>query len=95
MAVSARQFKNARAMLPPNVRVIEMSNDDAWMRDCGPNFVINDQTGEVRGVDWIFKSWVAFTFPGTGMTRWRARSWISRASTGIARRSLRGRRTAV
>ena len=63
MAVSARQFKNARAMLPPNVRVIEMSNDDAWMRDCGPNFVINDQSGEVRGVDWIFKSWGGIYFP--------------------------------
>ncbi len=63
MAVSARQFKNARAMLPPNVRVVEMSNDDAWMRDCGPNFVVNDRTGEVRGVDWIFRSWGGIYFP--------------------------------
>jgi len=29
----------------------------AWMRDVGPNFVVNDQTGEVRRVDWIFRSW--------------------------------------
>ena len=57
MCVSARQFKNARATLPPNIRVVEMSNDDAWMRDVGPNFVVNDGTGEVRGVDWIFRSW--------------------------------------
>src|SRR5208283_2576942 len=57
MCVSARQFKNARAMLPPNIRVLEMSNDDAWMRDVGPNFIVNDATGEVRGVDWIFRSW--------------------------------------
>jgi len=57
MLVSARQFKNARAMLSPDIRVIEMSNNDAWMRDIGPNFVVNDQSGEVRGVDWIFRSW--------------------------------------
>lgn len=63
MVVSARQFKNARAMLPSSIRVIEMSNDDAWMRDVGPNFVVNDATGEVRGVDWIFKSWGGIYFP--------------------------------
>ena len=57
MCVSARQYKNARAMLPPHIRVIEMSNDDAWMRDIGPNFVVNDRSGDVRGVDWIFRSW--------------------------------------
>lgn len=57
MCVSARQFKNARAVLPPHIRVVEMSNDDAWMRDVGPNFVVNDRSGEVRGVDWIFRSW--------------------------------------
>jgi agmatine deiminase len=57
MCASERQFKNARAMLPAHIRVVEMSTDDAWMRDCGPNFVVNDATGEVRGVDWIFNAW--------------------------------------
>ena len=57
MCASERQFKNARAMLPAHIRVVEMSTDDAWMRDCGPNFVVNDSTGEVRGVDWIFNAW--------------------------------------
>jgi len=57
VCASQRQFKNARALLPPHIRVVEMSTDDAWMRDCGPNFVVNDATGEVRGVDWIFNAW--------------------------------------
>lgn len=57
MCASQRQFKNARAMLPSHIRVVEMSTDDAWMRDCGPNFVVNDSTSEVRGVDWIFNAW--------------------------------------
>ena len=57
MCVSSWQFENARAMLPDNIRVIEMSNNDAWMRDCGPTFVKNDKTGEVRLVDWDFNAW--------------------------------------
>ncbi|MCL4120508.1 UNVERIFIED_CONTAM: hypothetical protein GTU68_039029 [Idotea baltica] len=40
----------------PNIRVIELSNDDAWARDTGPTFVINKK-GELRGVDWEFNAW--------------------------------------
>lgn len=56
VAVSARQFDNARSMLPDRVRVVELSNDDSWMRDTGPTFVVND-AGDVRGVDWDFNAW--------------------------------------
>ncbi len=53
---SASQYQNARARLPENIRVVEMSNDDAWVRDCGPTFVINDK-GDLRAVDWEFNAW--------------------------------------
>lgn len=56
VAVSARQYDNARSQLPEHVRVVEMSNDDSWMRDTGPTFVVNDE-GDVRGVDWVFNAW--------------------------------------
>lgn len=56
MGVSRQQFVNARRMLPDSVRVIELSHDDAWMRDCGPTFV-SDGHGIVRGVDWNFNAW--------------------------------------
>lgn len=56
VAASRAQYVNARAMLPDAVRVVEISTDDAWMRDVGPTFVVND-AGEVRGVDWIFNAW--------------------------------------
>ena len=56
MLVSAAQYANARAQLPGEVRVVEMSTDDAWCRDCGPTFLKNDK-GEVRGVDWEFNAW--------------------------------------
>ena len=39
-----------------NVRVVEMTSDDAWIRDCGPTFVVNDEGG-VRAVHWHFNSW--------------------------------------
>ena len=56
MGVIHDQFENARAMLPPEVRVVELSNNDAWMRDIGPSFVIDGQGG-VRLVDWVFNAW--------------------------------------
>jgi agmatine deiminase len=56
MGVSRDQFRNARHMLPDAVRVVEMSYDDAWMRDNGPTFVVNDR-GAVRAVDWEFNAW--------------------------------------
>ncbi|RYH10914.1 agmatine deiminase [Tropicimonas sp. IMCC6043] len=56
MAVSAAQWDNARARLPATVRVVEMSTDDAWMRDIGPTFV-TDAKDRRRGVDWEFNAW--------------------------------------
>lgn len=57
MIASGTQYANCRNALPPEIRVVEMSNDDAWVRDCGPTFVKNDKTGEVRGIDWDFNAW--------------------------------------
>jgi len=66
VGVSRQQFLNARRMLTPQagegpgvkhpIRVVEMSYNDAWIRDSGPTFVVNDQ-GLVRGVDWDFNAW--------------------------------------
>ncbi len=56
MCVSKRQYSVAKELLSDNIRVVEMSNDDSWMRDTGPTFVVNDK-GEVRGVDWRFNAW--------------------------------------
>jgi agmatine deiminase len=56
VAASDRQFEHARALLPDPVRVVEVSTDDAWMRDIGPSFVV-DGAGRRRGVDWRFNAW--------------------------------------
>lgn len=56
MAVSDRQFDHCRDSLSPGIRVVEMTTDDAWMRDIGPSFVVDDR-GRRRGVDWRFNAW--------------------------------------
>jgi len=56
VGVSAAQYENARARLSPKIRLVEISSDDAWVRDTGPSFVVNEQ-GQIRGVDWAFNAW--------------------------------------
>ena len=56
VGASAGHFEFARAQLPAHVRVVELSHDDAWMRDVGPTFVTNER-GVRRGVDWRFNAW--------------------------------------
>lgn len=56
MLVNAEQYANAVARLPDEVRVLEVTTNDAWMRDIGASYVVNDQ-GERRGVDWQFNAW--------------------------------------
>lgn len=56
MLVTPEQYETARAMLPPEVRLVEMETDDSWARDVCPTFVRNAE-GTVRGIDWGFNAW--------------------------------------
>lgn len=58
VVVSKAQYSNVLNLIPTNgnARVVEMSNDDSWIRDCGATFVVNDK-GAMRGVDWSFNAW--------------------------------------
>lgn len=56
VGASSAQWANARHMLAPHIRVVEMSTNDAWVRDTGPSFLI-DAKGRRRGVDWRFNAW--------------------------------------
>ena len=72
MLASCEQYQNCRAHLPENIKVIEMSSNDAWCRDVGPTFFVNDQ-GEKRACDWKFNAWGGLVdglyFPWDAMTR--------------------------
>ena len=54
--VNQDQYVNARNMLGPKVRVVEMFNNDSWVRDSGPSFVTNGN-GTIRGIDWGFNAY--------------------------------------
>lgn len=58
VCVNEEDYNNAQALLgaEDNIQVVEMSSDDAWVRDCGPSFVVNDKGG-VRAVHWHFNAW--------------------------------------
>ena len=56
VGVNDDQYENARKLLPDQVEVVEISNNDSWIRDCGATFVKNDQGG-LRAVDWTFNAW--------------------------------------
>lgn len=61
VGVSARQYRNARGMLISAVRVVEMSYDDSWVRDCGPTFLVSRRASldgaTRRAVKWGFNAW--------------------------------------
>ncbi|PAK83568.1 agmatine deiminase [Lentilactobacillus parakefiri] len=55
MLVSREQYEHALHTLPESVRVVEMSYNDAWMRDVGPTYLVNQH--DVRAVNWQFNAW--------------------------------------
>lgn len=70
VCASSGQYDNARAVMPPQIRVVEMESNDAWARDYAPTFVKRvrpdgtDEDGgsgagdnEIRGIDWGFNAW--------------------------------------
>ncbi|MFI6943193.1 agmatine/peptidylarginine deiminase [Streptomyces sp. NPDC050418] len=52
------QADTARELLGPDVELVERELDDAWMRDIGPTFVV-DEEGRLAAVDWVFNGWGA------------------------------------
>ncbi len=56
VGVNHSQYENARSLLAEEVVVLEISNDDSWVRDSGPTFVKNE-AGIIRGINWGFNAW--------------------------------------
>ncbi len=56
VGVNDDQYDNARGVLDESVDVIEMSNNDSWIRDCGATKLVN-ASGEIRNVSWNFNAW--------------------------------------
>ncbi|WP_230086369.1 agmatine deiminase [Halomonas sp. 328] len=56
VGVNDEQYENARNQLPAHIRVVELSSNDAWMRDMGPTFLTHPD-GRLAMVDWVFNAW--------------------------------------
>lgn len=58
LAAGAKSIENARETFSGNDNVIifQCETDDAWARDVGPTFVVDDQ-GAVRAINWQFNAW--------------------------------------
>ncbi|XP_043717190.1 agmatine deiminase isoform X2 [Telopea speciosissima] len=64
VCASPAQWENARNQIPKDIRVVEMSINDAWFRDTGPTFVVcdhithsGDPVRKIAGIDWNFNCW--------------------------------------
>jgi agmatine deiminase len=55
MLVPPKQIESATNFLNQSVEIIEMSIDDSWARDSGPNFLVGGDN--LAGSAWIFNAW--------------------------------------
>ncbi|MCF6780433.1 agmatine deiminase [Stutzerimonas stutzeri] len=84
VCASAEHYLDACQQLEdPRIRVVEMSTDDAWVRDTGPTFVI-DGKGGLRGVDWTFNAWGGLD--GGLYADWQTDDLVARKILQIERR---------
>ena len=58
MVVDPSDVEVAKTWLNPEIDIVEAPLDDAWMRDIGPTFVV-DETGKLCAVNWVFNGWGA------------------------------------
>ncbi|MBP5647687.1 agmatine deiminase [Candidatus Saccharibacteria bacterium] len=56
VGVNQSQYLHVLGMNMKNVSVVELSNNDAWIRDSGATMVVNGH-GEMRAVDWGFNAY--------------------------------------
>ena len=56
LGVNQSQYSHVLGMNMKNVSVVEISNNDSWIRDTGATMVVNSN-GEMRAVDWGFNGY--------------------------------------
>jgi agmatine deiminase len=49
-------LEEARRMAPAGAEILPIPTDDAWARDVGPTFVLDDRRCPL-GIDWAFNAW--------------------------------------
>lgn len=49
-------WAKVRQQLADSIEVLPLEHNDAWLRDNGPTFLINDE-GQLAGINWQFNAW--------------------------------------
>ena len=57
VVVHPEDLAHAKKHLSSQIEIAELEIDDAWLRDSGPTFVV--EQGELTAVDWVFNGWGA------------------------------------
>ncbi|MEU7019817.1 agmatine deiminase family protein [Streptomyces sp. NPDC046203] len=78
LVVAPGDAPSARALVGEDVDLLECPLDDAWMRDIGPTFVL-DEEGRPAAVDWVFNGW-----GDQDWARWEHDAEIARRVAGAA-----------
>jgi agmatine deiminase len=76
VVVTPDDVRIAARYLDPAVEVLTAELNDAWMRDIGPTFVLDDD-GRLGAVDWVFNGW-----GGHDWARWDKDSLIGAEVAG-------------
>ncbi|MBT2598027.1 agmatine/peptidylarginine deiminase [Arthrobacter sp. ISL-72] len=76
VVVTPDDVGTAARYLDPAVEVLTADLNDAWMRDIGPTFVV-DEAGRLGAVDWVFNGW-----GGQDWARWDKDSLIGAEVAG-------------
>ncbi|MFT4287116.1 agmatine deiminase family protein [Nocardioides sp.] len=71
MVVDPAGVATARRWLSSTIELHEAPLDDAWYRDSGPTFVV-DETGRLGAVNWVFNGW--------GQQHWASWEYDAQAS---------------
>ena len=58
VVVDPAEVGAAKKYLSSEIALVEAPLNDAWMRDIGPTFVL-DENGRLGAVDWVFNGWGA------------------------------------
>lgn len=56
VGTNTSQYLHLLEMNMENVQIVEISNNDSWVRDTGATFVVNNQ-GDMRAIDWKFNAY--------------------------------------
>jgi agmatine deiminase len=73
--VNPGDYQNAKRFLSSEIEIVEIEIDDAWIRDSGPSFVI--ENNQLQAVNWVFNGW--------GAQDWASYKKDARLATEVAK----------